>query len=221
MRKATLIAWLAALVVTGCTMPNGAAPPARAASATDRQSAFELALARDAEFRKAQFVEAGMPSIDDLAAAGRQVRRFWLRGPYPRQLPILQLERQADGIVIFTVFRRDGPAPRSVALAPDAWSELTALDDGVFETVMPPPTTGAAVGTACHGDSAYFEAADQGKVRTAGGMDCVGAAQPFNPARRASFAFFTREGLSALGCPPTNIASGMGLVSCLTAIDRR
>jgi hypothetical protein len=78
---------------------------------------------------------------------------------------------------------------------------MAALDDGVFERPAPlPPTSAPPHQTNCHGMSAYFEAADPGRVRSAGAMECPRAVTPFNPARRAAVEAFVRITLAARRC---------------------
>ena len=49
---------------------------------------FAELLRQDEQFRKDQFVSEGLPSIDQVAADAREVRRLWLRGAAPGELPV-------------------------------------------------------------------------------------------------------------------------------------
>jgi hypothetical protein len=94
-----------------------------------------------------------------------------------------------------------GGRQESFPVPEDAWDDMVALDEGVFEPPSPlPPMTGPAPQTACHGVSAFFEAADPGRVRTMGALDCYRGMPPFNPARRGAVEAFGRIALDARRC---------------------
>jgi hypothetical protein len=186
------------------------------AAAQERDpDAFRATLARLEAFRKAEFVKAGAPSIDVVAASGRSVRRVLIRGVVPVRPPVMELERTASGDVFLSLLDSTGAA-RRMAVDRSAWAEVVAQDDAAFAEPRPaPPKPGPAPTTACHGDSVYFEAADHGKVRTAGGIDCPRAFTPLMPAQRAVMTMFGELALKALGCQPATGDIGMALSACL------
>jgi len=157
---------------------------------------FETALVRDAEFRRKQFVEAGLPPIEAVAAERRQVRRLMARVWLPGAPPAMEIERRRNGSVTLLLTRKGYPDQRH-NLPRSAWAEITRFDRAVFERpryVPRPP--GPPPYASCHGTLAYFEAADRGRVRTAGANQCADALVRFNAGQRAALAAFVRHALA-------------------------
>lgn len=186
------------------------------AAAQERDpEAFRATLARLETFRKAEFVKAGLPSIDAVAASGRNVRRVMIRGFLPVRPPVMELERTASGDVFLSLLSNAGPVQRT-AVDRSIWAELLAQDDAVFAEPRPaPPAPGPAPTTVCHGNAVYFEAADQGVVRTAGGVDCPRAFTRLTPAQRAAANMFIGVTLKTLGCPPATGDAALALSACV------
>jgi len=169
---------------------------------TARRS-FEAALVSDAEFRRKQFVEAGLPPIEALAAERRQVRRLMVRVWLPGAPPAIEIERRRNGSVTLLLTRKGHPDQRHT-LPRSAWSEITRFDRAVFERPRyAPRSPGPPPYASCHGTSAYFEAADRGRVRTAGANQCADALVRFNAGQRAALAAFVRHALATQpACKP-------------------
>lgn len=182
------------------------------------KSAFQAAQRRNAEFRRDQFVDAGLPSIEAVAKSGRTVRRMWLQGFYPVGFPIMELERMRDGSVFFSLFR-SGSVIHRVQLDGKIWRDIVAQDREVFEAptpTMPPPRPPTAV---CHGDIAYFEAADSGRTRSAGAVACAGT---FNAAQRSAVDAFAGLARETLGCARIDGSDAVSnLVNCVGLKQRQ
>src|SRR5689334_10208971 len=102
------------------------------AAAQERDpEALRATLARLEAFRKAEFVKAGAPSIDTVAASGRTVRRVMVRGFMPVRPPVMELERTASGEVFLSLLGDTGPVQRT-AVERSIWAELVAQDEAVF-----------------------------------------------------------------------------------------
>ena len=177
--------------------------------------AFQASLAKEAQFRREGFIDAGFPAIEKVAASGREVRRLLLTGFLPGRPPVMELERFRDGSV--TLLLKHGSTQSRHAVPAALWNEIVALDAGVYEVPRPlPPLPAGWVPMNCHGTIAYFEASTRGAVKSAGAMDCPRALSPVNEARRKAVAALTRTALSTrAGCETGEVRDpGMALVLC-------
>lgn len=177
---------------------------------------FAELVRQDNQFRKDQFVSEGLLSIDLVAGDGREVRRLWLRGAAPAELPVIEIERLGDGSIALALVQKGAVIGRGPAAA-EEWAALVALDTGVFKPPVRQPPVAPPTSTACHGDSAYFEGASQRVVLSAGGMQCTGAAFPMTDAHRAAIRLMIGMALDALDCPRPADAYGLSLLSCSRA----
>ena len=188
--KPSILLPLLALLTAGCAANGGGADPILA-----------QALASNAQFGRAKFIEKGLQPIEEAARAGRDVRRVLVSDFVPGDLPALELERMHDGSVTLAV-ARGGAVVQRIAVPAATWARLTALDAGVY--APPPPrqvVPEEARSASCHGTGALFESAGNGRVRSASAHQCVGSVSPFNEARVEAMTMLVDLALAARpGC---------------------
>lgn len=87
------------------------------------QAVWERALAGNAEYRRGEFVAAGLAPIEEAAASGREVRRLRTSVWLPGRPPAIELERDRAGRVTLRLAWRDLPA-ETHAVSRALWDEL-------------------------------------------------------------------------------------------------
>ncbi|HEY0149127.1 MAG TPA: hypothetical protein VGB70_08975 [Allosphingosinicella sp.] len=167
-------------------LPLLLALPLASCAATGRTAADPVlakGVAANADFARTRFIEKGLQPIEAAAREGRELRRVLVSAFVPGDLPALELERSPDGTVTLNIARA-GVVEQRIAVAPETWKRIAALDDSVFEAPPPRvPTPEGARSASCHGIGAFFESSSRGKVRQASARQCAGSVSPFNSAR--------------------------------------
>jgi hypothetical protein len=145
----------------------------------ERRARWEKGQAEQQRFEHRLFNEAGFTPIEEVRAAGRDVRRLLLHDPY-MMLPVpgTEVERHSNGRVTLRLQYR-GWSSRPVEIDGAAWEALGAGEQAVFvrpayvpagparPSSMPPPSPPPI----CHGWIARFEADEN---RTASWSACGG-----------------------------------------------
>ena len=140
------------------------------------------------------FITTAVTPIEVVAREGRELRRYRPHSFVPIELPAIEIERHRDRTVTLLLIWRSRPAERH-KIPETIWRELTALDHVVFarQTHEPfPVQKDVSRVVACHGESADFEAATAGRVRTVSASECFSVIERLDAARLAAIGIFVK-----------------------------
>lgn len=160
---------------------------------------FRKRVVDNAEFRRQQFIAAGLMPIEEAARRRRNIRRLRLWVWLPANPPVMEIERHHNKKVTLLLTWRDKPSERHFIPA-SIWEELKSLDKDVF---APPAYDLKRIGirpegsVSCHGDIADFEASIGRQVRSAGAAQCFPRLESFDPAKLAAIKVFTQAAVAS------------------------